>query len=258
MTTMHGHARRNAPRFLTAARWMAVTIAVIGLIASAGCKNTNFLSTRDEVRIGASAAHEIESSRRVDKDSPDAERVKRIAQRLMAHDEARPGVPYAFKVLDVNEINAVSLPGGPVYVYRGLLDVIGDDDDALACVIAHEVAHINARHAAKQISQQMAANLGIALILKGNTAQNVAGLAQDLLSMNYSREDEYDADLRGLSYAYRAGFDPRGMVRFFAKLQSLEKKQPSDPVMLRTHPLTRNRIQRAQKMIEGQDYRYGN
>jgi beta-barrel assembly-enhancing protease len=184
--------------------------------------------------------------------------VQRIAARLMAHDDPRPGVPYTFKVLDEKQINAVSLPGGPIYVYRGLLDAVGDDDDALACVIGHEIGHVNARHAAKQISQQMAANLGIVLILKGGTAQNVASMAQDLLGLSYSRDDEYEADARGLAYAYRAGFDPRGMVRFFTKLESLEKKQGGGPEMLRTHPLTKGRIERALRTIEGQDYRYGN
>jgi beta-barrel assembly-enhancing protease len=239
--------------------YRAVAVASLAaLLAAAGCKNTNFLSTRDEVRIGTNASREIDGTYRIDKDSADARRVKRIAERLMAHDEPRPGVPYTFKVIDLKQINAVSLPGGPVYVYRGLLDAVGDDDDALACIIAHEIGHINARHAAKQISQQMAANLGIALILKGGSAQNLAGMASDLLNLSYSRDDEYDADARGLSYAYRAGFDPRGMTRFFAKLQTLEKKQGGDPEFLRTHPVTKNRIQRADKMIEAQDFRYGN
>lgn len=227
------------------------------LCGAAGCKNTNFLSTKDEVRLGRDASKEIESKYRVDTDSPDAQRVRRISERILAHIDQRPGVPYAVKVLDLKDVNAISLPGGPIYVFRGLLDLLGEDDDALACVIGHEVGHTNARHVAKQISQQLAANIGIALILRGQTAQNIAGLAADLLSLSFSRDDEYEADRRGLSYAYKAGFDPRGMIRFFEKLQSLEKKGGGGPEFLRTHPVTRNRIARAEKIIETQDYRYG-
>jgi len=236
-------------------------LALIAAIAAAlaflgGCRNTNFLSTKEEVRLGRDVAKQIESEVRVDKDSADARRVQRLAQRVMAHAEERPGVPYSFKVLDRKEINAVSLPGGPVYVFRGLLDMVGDDDDALACVIAHEVAHVNARHVAKMISQQLATNIGIVILLRGRTAQDVASLASDLLSLSFSREDEYEADRRGLSYAHRAGFDPRGLVRFFEKLQAIEKGK-GDPEFLRTHPLSRNRIERAIRVIEKQDFPYG-
>jgi predicted Zn-dependent protease len=230
------------------------------LLAASGCKNTNFLSTKDEIRLGQNASKQIEREYRVDKTSPDAQRVRRIGERLLLHADRREGVPYSFQVLDMKDVNAVSLPGGPIYVYRGLLDLVGDDDDALATIIGHEMGHVNARHAAKLISQQMAANYGIsifAIILKsGPTAQNIAAMAEDLLSLHYSRDDEYEADRRGLSYAYKAGFDPRGMIRFFKKLQTMEKSGGT-PEILRTHPVTTARIDRAQKIIETQSYPYG-
>lgn len=229
----------------------------MALVATAGCKNTNFLSTRDEVRIGRDVSEEIDKEYRVETDSKDATRVRRIAERVMLHAEQRRDVPYTFKVIDAPVVNAVSLPGGPVYVYRGLLDLAGTDDDAVACVIAHEVAHINARHAAKMISQQLAANIGIAILVRGRDLQNLAGLASDILSLRYSRDDEYESDRRGLSYAQKAGYDPRGMVRFFKLLQTMEKKGSGGPEFLRTHPVTRARIDRAEKIIETQNYPYG-
>lgn len=231
--------------------------SLAALTLFAGCKNTNFLSTRDEIRLGRDASKEIERQFRVEVDTKDARRVDRIGQRLLAHTDARPGVPYTFKVLDSPTVNAVSLPGGPVYVFKGLLDLIGDDDDALAGVIAHEIGHVNGRHAAKQISQQMAANIGIALVVRGNTAQNIAALASDLLSLSYSRDDEYDSDRRALSYTFKAGYDPRGIIRFFKVLETLEKKGGGGPEFLRTHPVTKARVERAEKIIEQQDYRYG-
>lgn len=247
---LFGRAIRNALWGL-----FIVATAALALNGTTGCRGTNFLSTKDEVRMGRDASKEIEREYRVDTTSADAQRVQRIGERLLVHTDKREGVPYSFKVLDVKEVNAVSLPGGPIYIFRGLLDLIGEDDDALACVMGHEIGHINARHAAKQISQQIAANIGIAVLLKGQ-AQDIAGLAANLLSLQYSRDDEYEADRRGLSYAYKAGFDPQGMIRFFKKLNAMERGGGT-PEFLRTHPVTQSRIDRAQKIIEAQDYRYG-
>jgi predicted Zn-dependent protease len=236
---------------------IGIAAALALLLAGVGCKNTNFLSTRDEVRIGRQASEEIDKEYRVETDTKDAARVRRIGERLLPHAEQRRDVPYTFKVIDAPVVNAVSLPGGPVYVYRGLLDLAGSDDDAVACVIAHEIGHINARHAAKMISQQLAANIGIAILVRGRDLQNLAGLASDLINLSYSRDDEYEADRRGLSYAHKAGYDPRGMIRFFKLLQTMEKKGGGGPEFLRTHPLTKARIDRAERIIETQDYPYG-
>jgi predicted Zn-dependent protease len=159
-------------------------------VGTTGCDKANLYSTRDEVRIGQAASREMERRYRGDSTSADARRVRRIGERLLLHSDRREGVPYSFKIIEAKDINAVSLPGGPVYVYRGLLDLLGDDDDALAGVIGHEIGHVNARHAAKQMSNQELTNLGIQLILKGQTAQSVAAVLSDLLSLHYSRDDE--------------------------------------------------------------------
>ena len=226
------------------------------LVYGTGCRNTNFLSTRDEVHMGREVAAEIEKQFPPLAGSPDALRVARIGERLIPHCEPREGVPYSFKVIAQNEINAVSLPGGPVYIYRGLLDLVGKDDDALACVMAHEVGHVNARHAAKQWSQQMVTNVGLMVLLKGR-AQDNGSLAAGMLHLGYSRDDEYEADARGVSYAAKAGFDPTGIIRFFKKLDATAKDKGGPPEFLRTHPNTKHRIDRMERMIETQNYRYG-
>ncbi len=222
-----------------------------------GCRTKSFLSTRQEVNLGKEGARQVEQEFRVDTNSPDADRVRRVGQSILAHMDRRD-VPYVFKVLDSKEINAFSLPGGPVYVFKGLLDMMGDDDDALAAVIGHECGHVNARHAARQLSSQMATNILITLAIPNPASQNLAGLGSQILGLKYSREDEYEADRRGLSYAHYAGYDPQGMIRFFGKLQRLEKRQGGhDPEWLRDHPLTKPRIDKAESIIEHADYRYG-
>src|SRR5205807_1764968 len=142
--------------------------------------------------------------------------------------------------------------------FRGLMDLVGDDDDALAGVIAHEIGHINGRHISKQYTKQLQTNLLLAVLLsgQGRLVNDIANLGSELMSLKYSRDDEFDADRRGLSYTKKAGFDPTGLVRFFEKLQELDKRGGA-PEFLRTHPVTKTRIDRAMKIIELNDYKYG-
>ena len=238
-------------------KWIGLLCAALLGLTLTGCRTKSFISTRQEVNLGKEGARQVEQEFRVDINSADADRVRRVGQSLVAHMDKRD-VPYTFKVLDSKEINAFSLPGGPVYIFKGLLDMMGDDDDALAAVIGHECGHVNARHAAKQLSSQMATNILITLAIPTPATQNLAGLGSEILGLKYSREDEYEADRRGLSYAHYAGYDPQGMIRFFGKLNRLEKRQGGhDPEWLRDHPLTNARIQKAESIIEHTDYRYG-
>ncbi len=227
------------------------------LAGTTGCRTRSFLSTKQEVNLGREGSRQVEMEYRVDTSSPDADRVRRIGQRLLPHVDKRD-VPYSFKVLEEPSVNAVSLPGGPVYIFRGLLDAIGDDDDALACIIGHEIGHINGRHAARQISSQYATQLLLIFGVPDPNIQQVAGLGAELAGLKYSREDEYEADRRGLSYAHYAGYDPQSMIRFFDKLDRMEKRQGKAPAeWLRTHPLSTGRIEKANTLVENKNYRYG-
>ncbi len=124
--------------------------------------------------------------------------------------------------------------------------------------MGHECGHINARHAARQISSQFITNILLGLAIPNPTSQNLAGLGAELISLKYSRDDEYEADRRGLSYAHFAGYNPEGMIRFFKKLQRMEKREGGGgPEWLQTHPLTGARIQKAETLIEHNDFRYG-
>jgi predicted Zn-dependent protease len=249
---IHHFRRRLQP----AALWLAGLLAVSA--GGVGCGKGTVWSTKDEVKIGQDVSREVEKRYRIDHDSEDAKRVKRIAERLVGHTDAREGVPYSFKVIDTKDVNAVSLPGGPIYVFRGLMDLLGDDDDALAGVLAHEIAHTNARHISKQYTKQLQTNLLLAVLLsgQGRLVQDLASLGAEIFALKFSRDDEYDADRRGLSYSKKAGFDPMGLVRFFEKLQELDKRGGT-PEFLRTHPVTKSRIDRALKMVELNDYKFG-
>jgi predicted Zn-dependent protease len=250
---------RIAPRarFSRLARIALIACAVFACSGLTGCRTKSFLSTKQEVNLGKEASREVEQQFRVDTKSPDAERVRTVGARLLPHLD-RPGINYTFKVLDNKEINAFSLPGGPVYVFRGLLDMMGDDDDALASVLGHECGHVAARHAARQLSSSLTTNILINIFIPNPTYNQIAGLGAGVVGLKYSREDEYEADRRGLSYSSEAGYDPEGMVRFFDKLARMEHRQGgNDPEWLRDHPLTQARIDKAQAIIERKDYRYG-
>lgn len=259
-SSSHAPATTFAARRVRSPRWtrlLSAFIAILALSGLTGCRTKSFLSTKQEINLGKEASREVEQQFRVDTKSPDAERVRTIGQRLLPHLD-RPGINYTFKVLDVKDINAFSLPGGPVYVFRGLLDMMGDDDDALACVLGHECGHVAARHAARQLSSNITTSLLINIFIPNPTYNQLAGMGAGVVGLKYSRDDEYEADRRGLSYASEAGYDPNGMVRFFDKLARLEHRQGGgDPEWLRDHPVTQARIDKAEAIIENKDYRYG-
>ncbi len=234
-----------------AALLLLVLPAMLSLVS---CRGTNLLSKQDEIQIGKEGSAAIEKEYKLDTNPERVRLVQEIGQRIVegmrrVEGKRAPDFPFTFKVLDTKEVNAVSLPGGPVYVFRGLMEQTGDDRDMLASVIAHEVGHIVGRHAAKQISSSILADLAISLGTRGS-AQKVASIATSLMMLQYSRDDEYDADRRGILYTHAAGYDPEGLVRFFEKLRTMEKGEMKGLLAnLRTHPLTENRILRAKKMI---------
>src|SRR2546423_14852897 len=114
-------------------------------VAIAGCGKGTVWSTKDEVRIGREASKEVDRMYRVEVDSEDARRGQRVGNRLLLHTDSRVGVPYTFRGIDAKDVNPVSLPGGPAYVFRGLLDLAGDDDDRLACGVGPQDAPFKGR-----------------------------------------------------------------------------------------------------------------
>jgi predicted Zn-dependent protease len=242
----------KAPRII----YIALAALMISL-SLAGCKQqpfANHYSTDQENALGQQIAAEVESQNKIDMDPEDNTRVERVAQPIFDQArKARPDVTYQIKIIQSPEVNAFSLPGGWIYVYTGLLDKVGNDDDALACVIGHECSHVVLRHVVKQISDEE--DKGTLLeafgVFTGNyNAYNLAQAAVELQELHFSRQDEYQADQYGLKFAYNAGFDPYGMPRFFQKLETIEKEEGSTPAWAEDHPITKNRILRANQLIE--------
>src|SRR5690348_1412728 len=216
-------------------------------------KGVNFYSLEKEIALGKQLAQEVERQSKIIDDPIIAEYVNRVGQNLVRNSDAK--VPFTIKVLDTEEINAFALPGGFFFVNSGLL-LKADSESELAGVMAHEIAHVAARHGTKQATRGEIINLAsIPLIFMGGwtgyAIQQGAGLAIPLGFLNFSRAFEREADYLGLQYLYKTGYDPTSFVDFFEKIQSLEKKKPGTiSKVFSTHPMTDDRIKSAQEEIQ--------
>ncbi len=211
----------------------------------------DFYSLDREVALGRQLSQEVESSARLVTDPVINEYINRIGQNLVRNSDAK--VPFTIKVLDTEEVNAFALPGGFFYVNSGLI-LAADNEAELAGVMAHEIAHVAARHATKNMTRAQIWNMAsVPLIFIGGpiafAVSEVAGLAVPLGFLKFSRDAEREADLLGLEYDYATGYDPQAFVEFFEKL-NVEKKKPNLVAKaFATHPMNVERIQAAQDEI---------
>src|SRR5438067_4635225 len=215
-------------------------------------KGVNFYSLEKEIALGKQLAQEIERQAKIIDDPIIAEYVNRVGQNLVRNSDAK--VPFTIKVLDAEEINAFALPGGFFFVNTGVL-LNADSEAELAGVMAHEIAHVAARHGTRQATRGQLINYAsIPLIFMGGwtgyAIRQGAGLAIPLGFLTFSRGFESEADYLGLQYLYKSGYDPTAFVDFFEKIQSKEKKKPGTmSKIFSTHPMSDDRIKSAQKNI---------
>lgn len=215
-------------------------------------KGLNWYSIEKEIAMGKSFAMEIERMAKIVDDPIIAEYVNRVGQNLVRNSDCK--VPVTIKVIDTEEPNAMALPGGFFYVNTGLI-TLAENEAELAGVMGHEIAHIAARHGTRQATRGNLANLAtIPLIFMGGWTgfgiRQAASVAIPLSFLSFSRAFEREADLLGLQYMYKAGYDPNGFVDFFERLESLEKRKPGTITKaFRSHPPTADRIEAAQKNI---------
>ena len=185
--------------------------------------------TEKEVRQGREAAAEVDRQAKFIEDPLITEYVNRVGQNIVLHSDAK--VPFTIKVIDSDEVNAFALPGGFFYVNKGLL-LAADNEAELAGVMAHEIAHVAARHAVENQAKARLleyAALGASIFLGGIPGmiyQNTAGIGLLGIFMKFSRGAEEEADKLGIQYMYAAGYDPGAMATMFEKLEAKNKKKP--------------------------------
>jgi predicted Zn-dependent protease len=213
----------------------------------------NWYSVETEMRVGKEYAQVVESSAKLVQDPVVTEYVNRVGQNIVRNSDSK--VPVTIKVIDASEVNAFALPGGFFYVNSGLL-LVSDEEAELAGVMAHEIAHVAAHHAMRQMTRANFANLAsIPLIFVGGgigyAAGSAAGLGLPMTFMKFSRGFEEEADYLGLQYMYKTGYDPRSFMGFFEKIQAREKVKPGTlSKLFASHPAIEGRIAKSQTQLQ--------
>jgi predicted Zn-dependent protease len=224
------------------------------------------LTDEEEIAIGREAAEEFERTNPLSDDPALNARVTRIGTAIVPF-QPRPTLPFTFKVIDSPEINAFALPGGFIYITRGILDFV-ESDDELAGVIGHEIAHVALRHGAQQIEilayaqavldGLISGNADLATIYQDHRAQFATDLVATLALNGWGRELELDADEYGTVYMAQAGYDPYAVVQLLERFAAEEKGSGDGDIFaqwMATHPPFAARIERVEFAI--QEHRLG-
>jgi predicted Zn-dependent protease len=212
----------------------------------------DFYSIDKEIALGRQLAADVDRGAKFVTDPLVVEYVNRVGQNLVLHSDAK--VPFTIKVIDSEEVNAFALPGGYLYINRGILET-ADNEAEMAGVVAHEIGHVAARHGVEQASKGNLINFAsLPLIFLGGIGgfaiQQAAGLAIPLTFLKFSRGAEEEADRLGAQYLWACGYDPQAMITFFEKLQAKEKKKPGTvSKVFSTHPMTGDRIKGVTQLV---------
>lgn len=217
----------NRPWLLTAA-----LAAILAGVPAAPTAQLSGLSEADEIELGRQAAAEVEKELTLIEAEAVTSYIAGLGQKLALR-SGRPNLTYQFRVVDAAEINAFALPGGFIYVNRGLIES-ADTEDELAGVVAHEIAHVVARHGADQAQRARLAGIGLSALdrlLGRGTRGQIADMAAQMVTagtfMRFSRDAEREADLLGARNLIDAGYDPRAMVTFFERLDAVRASRPN-------------------------------
>ena len=213
----------------------------------------NWYSLDTQVKMGQQFAQQVEQTSHLITDPVVNEYVNRLGQNLARNSDTK--LPFTIKILDVEEPNAFALPGGYMFVNAGTI-LMADDESELAGVMAHEIGHVAACHAARESTRGAFAQIAMipVIIMTGGIAgigvNEAANFGIPAVFSKFGRNFEAQADYLGIQYAYKSGYDPNGMINFFEKLQTLEKRRPGVAMKLYgDHPQTPDRIAKSQQEI---------
>lgn len=236
-------------------RWLVGLVVLAVLVVPAAPAAASLISQDEEIRIGRQAAAQLEAEVGLVADPALVARLAGLGRRVAAVSDRR-GLPYTFKILRGKEVNAISLPGGFIYATAGLMRFV-ESDAELGFVMGHEVGHVAARHHVTMIERQFYLALVAQVLLGRNaSAMQIGDILRFLLTQGFSRENEFEADQRGVTYTHRAGLDASAGLRFMERLRATEGKDPSQvEVLLRTHPALADRIQRVREQLRSLGYR---
>ncbi|MBF0523020.1 MAG: M48 family metalloprotease [Candidatus Omnitrophica bacterium] len=211
------------------------------------------ISTQEEINMGKSIHQGVLKGCPLSMDKTQVDRLNRVGEKVALVSD-RQDYKYKFFLIEKNELNAFTTPGGNIYVYTGLMHQLTSDDE-LAGVVAHEIGHCAARHVVKKFQASRgydAIRSVLGYVRMGAAARYIASWSSNILMnlvfSSYSRQDEYEADRLGIKYMYLAGFNPDGMIQTLGILKK-ESKGPQGPVILRSHPYLEDRIKAAQDEV---------
>lgn len=233
----------------------ALALTLSGTAALGACASAASVTTQQEEQIGAQYSQQVNQQLPLIRDTYTNQYINQLGRRLAQIADPR-GIPYTFYVVNSDVVNAFSIPGGYVYVNRGLIER-ADNEAQLAGVLGHEIGHVVERHSITQMARAQNANnvltvlYGVLLRRNPSTVEQ-AGIqvGGSAVFAGYSRDAERQADRDGVAYMTRAGYNPHQLTAFFEKLMALEKTQPSKiESFFATHPGTQERISDVQQYI---------
>ncbi|NQT90138.1 MAG: M48 family metalloprotease [Candidatus Omnitrophica bacterium] len=213
-----------------------------------------FISSERETKMGESISKQVAKKMKLDKNYSNQEKVAIIGKKL-ARVSDRKDIIYHFSVIDDDMFNAFALPGGYIYVFKGLLDEL-ESDDELAAILAHEIGHVCAKHSVKRLQNSLGYEILRLLVVRGASdgySQRKANEAINQLMLTYTRRDEFQADMLAIRYLKRAGYKPEAMVSVLDRLIELQMDGPKLPKRYwHTHPYLGARKANASQEITGQ------